>query len=211
MSVRLKMIKNKPETFYKHHFYIYWKCKNLKTDVIKQQLSGSEPRVWLSGCYRDVLLMFTLIHRYCSLGLWLCVVLLRLQHVFTLSFSEPDLVPGPRPQTWTRVALSSSSRAAQSSQWAGVSEDVVQCGRGCGAAGVGPGGGGRGFCTGIDQVWAVQVGTGSVWAGTSCRLQPEAPDQQQTDASTWSWRRKRKDPINIRRLYFVFTTHRVSS
>lgn len=44
----------------------------------------------------------------------------------------------------------------------------------------------RGLCTGKGPVWAEPGGTGSVWAGTSCWLQPEAPGQRLTDASTWS-------------------------
>lgn len=69
---------------------------------------------------------------------------------------------------------------------AGVSGDGVLCGSGCGAAVAGRGGGdgGRGFGTGIGPVWAGQEGTGNVRAGTSCRLQPAAPTQQPTDAST---------------------------
>lgn len=68
-----------------------------------------------------------------------------------------------------------------------VSGGVLQTGGGCWEAGAGPGGaGGRGLGTGRGPVWAGPEGTGREKVETSCRLQPEAPDQQLTDVSTSS-------------------------
>lgn len=101
----------------------------------------------------------------------------------------PELVSDRRKRFSSSVLLGSADDQ-KSSQWAAVSGVVGRCGSGHGAARAGPDdGGGFGLCTGTGPVWAGPEGTGSVRAGTSCQLQPGAPDPQLTDASTWSWQK----------------------
>lgn len=109
---------------------------------------------------------------------------------------DSSFTPGTRlRRRWKRFSSSvllGSADDQKSSQWAAVSGAVGRCGSGHGEARARPGDdGGRGLCTCTGPVWAGPEGTGSVRAGTSFQLQPGAPDPQLTDASTWSWQRRR--------------------
>lgn len=109
---------------------------------------------------------------------------------------DSSFTPGTRlRRRWKRfssLVLLGLADDQKSSQWAAVSGAVGRCGSGHGEARARPGDdGGRGLCTCTGPVWAGPEGTGSVRAGTSFQLQPGAPDPQLTDASTWSWQRRR--------------------